>query len=106
VLIMTIHASKGLEYPVVFVTGLEENLFPDLRIGGGDIPEEMLSADQRAEIEEERRLAFVATTRAKQHLYLTNARGRMRNGQWWKNEPSRFLDEIPEHLISEVARAS
>ena len=88
VLIMTIHAAKGLEFPVVFVPAMEENIFPDQR--------SLLSSD---DIEEERRLAYVAITRAKQRLYLTNAFTRMKYGAPMQNDPSRFLAEIPEHLV-------
>ena len=88
VVLMTMHAAKGLEFPVVFVAGVEEGIFPGLRAIGE--PEEM---------EEERRLCYVAMTRAKQKLYLTCAHQRMIFGRTSANRPSRFLDEIPpEHL--------
>ncbi|MBP5218737.1 MAG: UvrD-helicase domain-containing protein [Bacteroidales bacterium] len=87
--LMTAHSAKGLEFPYVFVTGLEENLFPS----GG-----MLSSP--ADIEEERRLFYVAMTRAKNAVYLSYARTRMRNGKHESNSPSRFLREIDPAFIS------
>ncbi|HWF21048.1 MAG TPA: UvrD-helicase domain-containing protein [Acidimicrobiales bacterium] len=87
VLLMTIHAAKGLEFPNVFVVGMEEGIFPDRR------------CLEEAEIEEERRLAYVAITRAKHRLYLSHARRRRTLHQVQENERSRFLDEIPEELI-------
>lgn len=90
VTLMTLHVSKGLEYPYVFVVGWEENLFPSNR--GED-------ADQDSEIEEERRLAYVGMTRARQKLFLTYARTRKVWGQDQFNAPSRFLKEIPEKLV-------
>lgn len=86
--LMTIHAAKGLEFPVVFVGGLEENLFPSA-----------LSINTREELEEERRLFYVAVTRAKRNLYLSYANARYRFGQLQQNDPSRFLDEIPEAFL-------
>ena len=83
--LMTIHAAKGLEFPVVFVGGLEETLFPNA-----------MSINTREELEEERRLFYVAITRAKTNLYLSYANARYRFGQLQQNEPSRFIDEIPE----------
>ncbi|TDW99590.1 ATP-dependent helicase [Dinghuibacter silviterrae] len=86
--LMTIHAAKGLEFPVVFVAGIEEGLFPS-----------GMSINSREDLEEERRLFYVAVTRAKQRLWLTYANNRYRFGQLVQNDPSRFLDEIPElHL--------
>ncbi|MEO6584130.1 MAG: 3'-5' exonuclease, partial [Ferruginibacter sp.] len=91
--LMTIHAAKGLEFPVVFVGGLEETLFPNA-----------MSINTREELEEERRLFYVAVTRAKQHLYLSYSNARYRFGQLQQNEPSRFLNEIPEvHLDKSYA---
>lgn len=81
--LMTIHAAKGLEFPVVFVGGLEETLFPSA-----------MSINTREELEEERRLFYVAITRAKSKLHLTYANARYRFGQLQQNEPSRFLEEI------------
>ncbi|MEO7524371.1 MAG: UvrD-helicase domain-containing protein [Ferruginibacter sp.] len=86
--LMTIHAAKGLEFPVVFVGGLEETLFPNA-----------MSINTREELEEERRLFYVAVTRAKTNLYLSYANARYRFGQLQQNEPSRFIDEIPEEHI-------
>jgi DNA helicase-2/ATP-dependent DNA helicase PcrA len=85
---MTIHAAKGLEFPYVYVVGMEENLFPSV-----------LSISSRADLEEERRLFYVAITRAQQKLTLSHAESRYRWGNLTSNEPSRFLQEIPEkHL--------
>ena len=81
---MTMHSAKGLEFPIVFVVGMEEGLFPGMRSIGD--PEEM---------EEERRLCYVALTRARETLYLTCARQRMIYGRTQMNLPSRFVDEIP-----------
>jgi len=86
--LMTIHAAKGLEFPVVFSVGLEENLFPST-----------LSVNTREELEEERRLFYVAITRAKSRLWLTYANSRYRFGSLVQNEPSRFLEEMPEQFI-------
>jgi len=86
--LMTIHAAKGLEFPVVFVGGLEETLFPG-----------SMSINTREELEEERRLFYVAITRAKAKLYLTYANARYRFGQLQQNDPSRFLEEIDEKYI-------
>ena len=83
--LMTIHAAKGLEFPVVFVGGLEETLFPNA-----------MSINTREELEEERRLFYVAITRAKNHLYLSYSNARYRFGQLQQNDPSRFINEIPE----------
>ena len=85
VVLMTMHSAKGLEFPAVYVVGLEENVFPGSRAVGD--PEEM---------EEERRLCYVAMTRAKEHLTMTNAKQRMLFGHTTTNLPSRFLEEIPE----------
>ncbi|PJE64194.1 MAG: ATP-dependent DNA helicase PcrA [Candidatus Ryanbacteria bacterium CG10_big_fil_rev_8_21_14_0_10_43_42] len=89
--LMTVHAAKGLEFNTVFVVGLEEGVFPH-----------SLSAFSGDELEEERRLCYVALTRAKSQLFLTMARTRMLYGEKTWNEPSRFLAEIPEHLITET----
>ena len=86
--LMTIHAAKGLEFPVVFVGGLEETLFPNA-----------MSINTREELEEERRLFYVAITRAQSHLYLSYANARYRFGQLQQNDPSRFIDEIPEEHL-------
>jgi DNA helicase-2/ATP-dependent DNA helicase PcrA len=88
VTLMTLHTAKGLEFPVVFLTGMEEHVFPHQR-----------SMTDDKELEEERRLAYVGITRAQQRLYLTRAVART----WWGrpeyHKQSRFLDEIPGHLI-------
>lgn len=86
--LMTIHAAKGLEFPVVFVGGMEENLFPNA-----------MSIHSREDLEEERRLFYVAVTRAKKKLYLTYANTRYRFGQLMQNDPSRFLNEIPDQYL-------
>lgn len=91
VTLMTAHAAKGSEFPVVFITGLEEGLFPHSR-----------SLENIEELEEERRLAYVGITRAKQLLYLTLATRRMIFGQTNYSAPSRFLQDIPEHLIENI----
>ncbi len=88
VALMTIHAAKGLEFPFVYVVGLEENLFPSVQ-----------SMSSRADLEEERRLFYVAITRAQQKLTLSYAENRYRWGNLTSNEPSRFLQEIPEKHI-------
>jgi DNA helicase II / ATP-dependent DNA helicase PcrA len=88
VTLMTIHASKGLEYPVVFIAGLEENLFPHSN-----------SLETAKEIEEERRLFYVAVTRSKSRLFLSHARMRYRYGNPISALPSRFIAEIDENLI-------
>jgi DNA helicase-2/ATP-dependent DNA helicase PcrA len=91
VVLMTIHAAKGLEFPAVFIIGLEDGVFPHLRaIGEPD------------ELEEERRLAYVALTRAQERLYLTHAWSRTLYGGTQYNPPSRFLDEIPERLVQAI----
>ena len=88
VVMMTMHSAKGLEFPVVFVVGAEEGIFPGIRAIG-----------ETEEMEEERRLCYVAMTRAKQKLYLTCANQRMLFGRTSSNRPSRFVEEIPpEHL--------
>jgi DNA helicase II / ATP-dependent DNA helicase PcrA len=85
---MTVHSAKGLEFDAVFLTGLEEGLFPHEQ-----------SVTERDGLEEERRLAYVAITRARKRLYLSHARTRMLHGQTRYNVPSRFLEEIPEGLM-------
>ena len=87
VILMTIHSAKGLEFPVVFLPGMEEGVFPGYQ-----------AQFNPSEIEEERRLAYVAITRAKRSLYLISTHERMLNGSTQYNPPSRFLDEIPDHL--------
>lgn len=94
---MTLHTAKGLEFPTVFLTGMEEGIFPHSRTLGDP-----------AEIEEERRLAYVGLTRARQRLYLSRAEYRSSWGAPMYNPPSRFLSEIPEELVTwnEVQRSS
>lgn len=91
VTLMTLHSSKGLEFPVVFIIGFEESIFPGFRAMG-----------DTNEMEEERRLCYVGITRAKKILYLTCARHRMRFGEVVANFPSRFLKEIPNELITTI----
>ena len=95
VTLMTVHASKGLEFPVVFVTGLEEGTFPHVK-----------SSETSQEIEEERRLFYVAITRAKKQLFLSYSKSRRLFGSYRSMRPSRFVSEIPSHLIREVERRS
>jgi DNA helicase-2/ATP-dependent DNA helicase PcrA len=90
VTLMTLHISKGLEYPFVFIVGLEENLFPSAR---------SVDKDGDEDVEEERRLAYVGMTRAREKLWLTYARMRRVWGQEQFNPPSRFIKEIPQQLI-------
>ncbi len=89
VTLMTLHAAKGLEFPVIFITGLEEGLFPHSR-----------SLFDPGQLEEERRLAYVGITRAKEILFLTYAQQRLYFGQKTSNPPSRFLSDIPEDLLN------
>jgi len=91
VLMMTMHSAKGLEFPVVTIAGLEEGLFPHSR-----------SADDEAELEEERRLCYVGITRAQRRLVLTSAARRRVFGEYQSTDPSRFLDEIPSELMEEA----
>lgn len=88
VVMMTMHSAKGLEFPAVFLPGFEEGIFPGLQ-----------AIYNPTEIEEERRLAYVAITRAKEELYILNAESRMIFGSTSRNKPSRFLSEIPEELV-------
>ena len=90
VLLMTLHSAKGLEFPQVYLTGLEDGIFPSYMV--------INSGDEEAE-EEERRLAYVGITRAKDDLTLTYSRSRLLRGEVQYNPPSRFLEEIPEELI-------
>src|SRR5690606_23112366 len=87
VVLMTLHSAKGLEFPSVFLVGLEDGVFPHLR-----------SLTEPSELEEERRLAYVGITRARERLYLSHAWSRTIFGSTQYNPPSRFLDEIPEGL--------
>ena len=92
--LMTVHAAKGLEFPTVFVAGLEENIFPS-----------PLSAASLRDLEEERRLLYVAITRAEKHCILTNAKNRWRYGKMEFDNPSRFIDEIDGKLIDSLDEA-
>ena len=92
VVLSTVHAAKGLEYRVVFIMGLEENLFPSIRDAES-------SEDERNKMEEERRLAYVAITRAKEKLFMSYANRRMQFGSIKNNKRSRFLDEVPNKLM-------
>lgn len=93
VLLMTLHSAKGLEFPHVYIAGMEENIFPGAMAVFGDDP---------TEIEEERRLCYVGITRAMEKLTLTSANCRMRNGEINFNRPSRFINEIPRYLIKQT----
>jgi DNA helicase-2/ATP-dependent DNA helicase PcrA len=93
--LMTLHTAKGLEYPVVFIVGLEENVFPHVR-----------SIGEPRDLEEERRLAYVGITRARERLYLTNAWSRTLFGATNYNLPSRFLKEVPEELVRVASPSS
>ncbi len=95
IILMTMHSAKGLEFPVVFIIGMEENIFPHSR-----------SLDDPAEMEEERRLAYVGITRAEQRLYLTCAGSRTLYGRSSFNMPSRFLREISDDVIEQISRAT
>ncbi len=89
--LMTLHSAKGLEFPVVFLVGMEEGLFPNLR-----------SAMDPLELEEERRLCYVGITRAKEKVYCIHAATRLLYGALQANLPSRFIHEIPEHLVDKI----
>ncbi|HEX5474022.1 MAG TPA: UvrD-helicase domain-containing protein [Vicinamibacterales bacterium] len=91
---MTLHAAKGLEFPVVIMAGLEEGLFPHSR-----------SSEDEEELEEERRLCYVGMTRARKRLVLTGAARRRVFGEYQSTQPSRFLEEIPDHLVQRLAPA-
>ena len=93
--VMTLHSSKGLEFPCVFIAGLEEGIFPHSR-----------SALSPSDLEEERRLMYVGLTRAKEKVYLLYTEQRTIFGATQVNPPSRFLQEIPDHLVDEAARVS
>ena len=89
VTLITLHQAKGLEFPVVFIVGMEEKLLPHIR-----------SFDDPAQMEEERRLSYVGITRAKQRVYLVHAFRRTFMGTSTVNQPSRFLEDIPKHLTT------
>lgn len=95
VILMTLHSAKGLEFPVVFLAGMEEGLFPHMR-----------SFDTADGIEEERRLCYVGITRAERRIYLTLAQRRNIFGQSMQNLPSRFLAEIPDSVLSKTEEAA
>ena len=95
VVLMTLHSAKGLEFPVVFLTGLEEGVFPHLR-----------SLGEPRELEEERRLAYVGITRARERLYVSSAWRRSLFGSTQYNPPSRYLRELPEELVTTVGDTS
>lgn len=90
VALMTLHSAKGLEFPYVFISGMEEGMFPSQR--------SIMTEDERG-VEEERRLCYVGITRAQQKLFLTMAKSRMQHGMTNYNQPSRFLKEIPNELL-------
>ncbi len=92
VTLMTVHSAKGLEFPLVFIVGLEDGLFPHSR-----------SATDRAELEEERRLAYVAMTRAERYLYVTHAMRRRVYGEELASEPSQFLNEMPIEMLEDLS---
>jgi DNA helicase-2/ATP-dependent DNA helicase PcrA len=94
VTLITLHAAKGLEFPVVFIVGMEEGLLPHIR-----------SFDDPAQMEEERRLAYVGVTRAKDRLYLVRAFRRALMGQGSHNPPSRFLKDLPPELIHQAQQS-
>ena len=89
--LMTLHSAKGLEFPIVFLVGMEEGLFPSQR-----------SVEDEGRLEEERRLAYVGITRARERLFLTHAESRRLHGVEMLARPSRFLSEIPPELLDEV----
>ena len=89
--LMTLHIAKGLEFPAVFLVGMEDGIFPHMR-----------SLGEPVELEEERRLCYVGITRAERHLYVSHAWSRMLFGRGSANIPSRFLNEIPSELVREV----
>ncbi|MEN9803627.1 MAG: ATP-dependent helicase PcrA, partial [Actinomycetota bacterium] len=95
VVLMTMHAAKGLEFPVVFIVGVEEGLFPHVR-----------ALTDPDELEEERRLAYVGITRAQEKLFLCHAWSRQQFGTTQYNPPSRFLDEIPDELVEHEGNVS
>jgi ATP-dependent DNA helicase PcrA len=92
VVLMTLHSAKGLEFPYVFMTGMEEGMFPSYR--------SIVTGDEK-DVQEERRLCYVGITRAREELFLTHARSRMQNGQTQYNQPARFLMEIPEEVLEQ-----
>ncbi len=95
VTLMTLHASKGLEFPYVFIAAFEEGIFPSFRA---------LSSENALAIEEERRLLYVGITRAKKKLFLTSAKSRLQNGRYLSNSPSSFFKELPKELLDIIKR--
>jgi DNA helicase-2/ATP-dependent DNA helicase PcrA len=95
IILMTLHTAKGLEFPVVFIAGMEEGIFPHSS-----------SQEDDDELEEERRLCYVGITRAKRNLYLTCARQRLMFGRTMFNPVSSFIEEIPENLVNDVSQRS
>ena len=93
--LMSMHAAKGLEFPIVFIAGMEEGLFPHAR-----------SSEDENEVEEERRLFYVGMTRAERRLFLTSAARRRTFGEYQSTEPSRFLDEVPAELLERITPAA
>ena len=96
VVMMTLHSAKGLEFPVVFMVGLEDGVFPSYI---------SISSEDESELEEERRLCYVGITRARTNLFLTSAKQRMVRGEIHYNRVSRFVDDIPEEFMAENERA-
>lgn len=92
VTLMTLHSAKGLEFPAVYLAGLEDGLFPSMM---------SISSDDKTEVEEERRLCYVGITRARENLMITAARQRMVNGETRYSKVSRFIEEIPEYLLEQ-----
>ena len=97
VILMTIHSAKGLEFPYVYMCGMEDGLFPSYRT---------ITSDDPSELEEERRLCYVGITRAKKKLSLSAAKMRMQNGEMKFNRPSRFINEIPRYLLKQTGTIS
>ena len=96
VVMMTLHSAKGLEFPVVFMVGMEDGVFPSYI---------SISSEDESELEEERRLCYVGITRARTNLFLTSAKQRMVRGEIHYNRVSRFVDDIPEEFMAENERA-
>lgn len=92
VTLMTLHSSKGLEFPIVFITGFEEGIFPSYRA--------LTSPNANVEIEEERRLLYVGITRAKEELFITNSKSRLQNGKYMNNLTSSFFKELPKEFLN------